>query len=355
MTAVARRPKQDDPGRDGVEVTILGSGTVAGRVRASIRRLGMLPVRPPGPQALLRQLRPSTHLVVLAPPLPDLSVADCCRAIRTHRAGERIPILVVAGSPMTMRQHRELYAAGASGRFDWPSEQAAFVRALLRCTGKSGRRAASTARSLALAAKLEQQIESDRAFSGSRLKIAVQRGTVFLGGETDALWKVRKAVDLLSARPEVQDVVADGVRVARAGIPDRSLALAARNVLRHAMPKVAATLGFDVTNGHVTVSGSVADRQDMQRVIQLLEQIDGIRSIDNLVTISPRTQARDRTAAQRLARMVRNSFPRARVDVSVFSGVAVVRGRADGAVERRAIESALLRQPGIERIVSKVV
>jgi osmotically-inducible protein OsmY len=92
----------------------------------------------------------------------------------------------------------------------------------------------------------------------------------------------------------------------------------------------------------------------MRRVVGLIEQVEGVRSVDNLVVISQSAKTRDRTLAARLSRLMRGQFPRARVDASVFGGIAVLRGKVRGAAERQAIELLVADQPGVVRVVSKV-
>lgn len=39
-------------------------------------------------------------------------------------------------------------------------------------------------------------------------------------------------------------------------------------------------------NGVVTLSGTVASRDDMNRIIRLAKDVDGVRKVDNQMTIS---------------------------------------------------------------------
>ena len=338
-----------------IRVALVGRNAIADKVAAAVGRLGVGVTRLPDPGRLLAALEDSPQTVILVPPLPDLALPECCRRIRSHGAGERVPVLVVSGASMSDRQHRALYEAGVTGHFEWPSEKPAFVRALLRCTGGSGRLRPAKARSASLAAKLEEQLHAERETLGAGLRIRVQQGTVFLEGEVDALWKRSAAQRLISSNPEVGDVVSDAVRVPPVGVSDRAVSRGIAGMLGSANGLDQRTLGISVSAGHVTVTGTTENRQDLDRVMALIEQVRGVRSIENLMTISPERQRRDRTVAQRLSRILQARFPRARVEVAVFGGVAVLRGRVRGAVQRRAIEAAILGQPGIRRLVSKIV
>jgi osmotically-inducible protein OsmY len=283
-----------------------------------------------------------------------MSVEDFCRDYLASADRARIPILVVGSSA---RQARALYAAGASALFDWPSEQTAFVRTVLRLAGPGSRKKKKTvdsARDIALAARAQERIRAQRETYGPTVKVRVQRGVVLLQGEVDAVWKVSELADLLASMPGVDEVVTSDVRVPFRGITDRTIARSVRNVLKGTVGLEDKTFGFRVSNGRVTLTGTATSRREMDQVVHLIEHVAGVRSIENLVVISPPAKSRDRQSARQLSRLLATQFPSSRIDVSVFGGIAVLGGKARSRVQRREIEALVGTQPGVERVVSKL-
>ena len=45
-------------------------------------------------------------------------------------------------------------------------------------------------------------------------------------------------------------------------------------------------VSVSTTNGIVTISGTVASKDDMNRIVRLAKDIDGVRKVDNQMTVS---------------------------------------------------------------------
>jgi osmotically-inducible protein OsmY len=74
-------------------------------------------------------------------------------------------------------------------------------------------------------------------------------------------------------------------------------------------------------------SGSVADRLELERLNEIVSHVKGVREIDNLATVSPLQEDKDRVVARRVHNVFTLFFPLEKVSVSVFGGVAVLSGR----------------------------
>jgi osmotically-inducible protein OsmY len=289
--------------------------------------------------------------VVAVPPLPDLSATDLCLRLRNKASESELPVFVVGTSH---RQARRLYQVGASGQFDWPDEQAAFVRAVLRVVGTGTEKRAANARDLALAAKVEERLSAESNTFGSLIKVQVQRGVVVLSGEVDALWKASELERTLSAIPGVQEVAVRQLRVPPSGISDQALVSAVRAVLRSVSGEKRPTYATRVSNGEVILTGTAESRRELNRIVALLEQVHGVRSIENLATVAPGARGRDRKLAASLSRLATSQFPDSRVRIAAFGRIVVLSGKARNTAERRAIEQMASDHPRVDRVISKI-
>jgi osmotically-inducible protein OsmY len=333
-------------------ILLLGLGRRADAVLNLLRRLGLDCRVESNPRFAVEHRGDTYRLVVIVPPLPDISAEEFCREFRAKGDRARIPILVVGSSS---RQARALYAAGASALFDWSDEQTAFVRTVLRLAGPgSKQKTAPVARDVALAARVQERIRAQGDRFGPMVKVRVQRGVVLLEGEVDAVWKVSELAETLASMPGVDEVVTSDVRVPFRGITDGTISRSVRNVLKGTVGLEDKTYSFRVLNGRVTLTGTATDRREMDQVVHLIEHVAGVRSIENLVVVSPPAKSRDRQSARHLSRLLATQFPNSRIDVSVFGGVAVLAGKLRNYIQRREIESLVGAQPGIERVVSKL-
>jgi osmotically-inducible protein OsmY len=152
----------------------------------------------------------------------------------------------------------------------------------------------------------------------------------------------------------VKGTVVDHLVVAPSGRSDRALSRDVQSVLAAVSEVSDDTLSVAVRNGYVTAVGSTADRREMDRLLDVLCNVRGVRGVHNFTTISRRQKANDRALTRRISRMLGVRFPRERVDATVFGNVAVLSGKASRLAVKHELESAVLDHPSISRVVNKV-
>jgi len=154
--------------------------------------------------------------------------------------------------------------------------------------------------------------------------------------------------------PGVEDVIADGVEIAGQTRDDRSIARAIREVLKHAAKVEKSTLAISVRSGDVTVTGSVRDKREATRALELIRQVRGVRGVQNFLVISASGKKQDAALAKRVREVLQTRYPNLKVDLSVFGNVAVLSGRVPRAGVRDKIKELVYGQDGVERVVDKM-
>jgi osmotically-inducible protein OsmY len=331
----------------------VGSAEQVRPVTAPLRALGVEIVPAEDPASGLKQLRSATRAIVVIPPVGKRSTRNICLRLREGLGASTVPVLVVLRQPMLPREQGSLYWNGAAGVFDWPREKVSLLRIVARVilVGQAGRPLKGDEK---LTRAARQRLRGHPASLGNALTVTVVRGVAVLEGQVDALWKLDEAEADLARLPGIEDVVVDGVEVSDSGLADRAIARSVRAVLEGAAGIDVSTLAVRVAQGKVTLSGEVADRREMQRLVGLVRHVRGVRAIENLVVISAGKKARDTRVARMLVDEIAHHLPRAKVTVSVFGGVAVLEGRVPHPADRRQLEQIAEQHRFVQRVVNKV-
>jgi osmotically-inducible protein OsmY len=258
--------------------------------------------------------------------------------------------------PMAARTSRALYADGVTAAFEWPVDRDAIKRTMLRLTSPEfigwGRK--RTPREIALEETARAHLDADATPYGANLGVEACGRVLLLKGKIDALWRLELARQVAAEVSGVDDVIADGVEIQGVQSDDRTLSRAVRTVLKHASAVDGSTLAVAVRSGQVTLAGSVADRQEARRAVQLVRQIPGIRGIQDYLVVSKKAKRRDRSLARRVRSAVGSRYPELPVELSVFGDVAVMAGRVPNATYRDRIREIVENQTGVERVVDKL-
>jgi osmotically-inducible protein OsmY len=336
-------------------VLVLGQSDLSKRITRSIRALGVPCQRFGSPESVHGAIDEVTQALVVVPPIPSLSVATFAR--RFAKEPERIPIFVVMEGPLPARTVRKLYRDGVEAVFQWPADRQALHRTLFRVSAPTlgGWGRAKSAAEIALEETARAHLKSEAVPFGALLRVHACRRFVVLRGTLDALWKLELARQIVADIPGVDDVVADGVEITGPARGDRATAKAVREVLRHATEVEGATLAVSVRSGEVTVTGSVRDKREASRALELIGQVRGVRRVHDYLVISPRGKKQDEALARRVRDALRTRYPELSLDLAVFGKVAVVSGRVSRAAIRDKLKQLIYGQDGVERVVDKLV
>jgi osmotically-inducible protein OsmY len=251
---------------------------------------------------------------------------------------------------------RKLYLAGASGVFQWPAEAAFLLRAMIETTGLSPRKGKPTKSDKEISKGVRKLVK--RQFSVDTKKIAIDavHGIVFVKGKISTLWEKKQLEEAVSRIPDVVGIVSKNLDVKPGKQPDVILEKSIRSFIKTTSDIDEKTVGLAVKNGVVSISGTVRDRRELDRIIGLIVHIKGVRDIRNLTTLSPSRKRQDRSIALRVQKTVEEFMPELEIDVAVFGGVAVLTGKVERLSTKRELEKTVLLDPDIavNRIISKI-
>ena len=135
---------------------------------------------------------------------------------------------------------------------------------------------------------------------------------------------------------------------------DEALSRAIRGAIHDAMEEALTTVSVTAQDGEVTLAGTLASHDELVLVEEAASEVEGVRTLQNLVTVSEPATQRSREVAEELRTALARAFPQVRVSVTVFAGVAVLTGTAPSPGVRQGVEQAVERHRSISRVVSKI-
>jgi osmotically-inducible protein OsmY len=291
--------------------------------------------------------------VVLVTPLNGVPTH---RALEQLRAESKVviePVFVIVPDGTVAKTVRKLYADGAEAVFEWPREVSALASLVAERLGIVIVRGVTSESDAALARTVRSYLRSSQV-APSGIKVSCHGGTVDLRGAVDTLWKKQDLEELVHEVPGVERVVADDVRVWPTARADDEIEASIRVVLRETSDVSQETLAVSVSNGLVVLAGSVDDRSEVARVLELVSHVKGVRDIDNLMTIAPVARTDHKATARRLERIAKNLLPDTDLAVSVFGVTAVLSGCVRSSRAKRLLQQVVARDDAIDRVVNKL-
>jgi hypothetical protein len=127
-----------------------------------------------------------------------------------------------------------------------------------------------------------------------------------------------------------------------------------REVVKAVSPELSRTVGVAVENGEVTFAGNIPDRGQAARLVRLAENVEGVRAVKNLLTVSALQHRQDRHQARAVQRAVDEMFPGEGIRVAVFGGVGVVSGIVDSLEPKVGIGELLDDWTSLRRTINKI-
>jgi len=335
-------------------VLVLGQNDLSARIVRSVRSLGVQCRRVGTPEDASAAVNELTKALLIVPPIPSVSVLTFAQRNKTNDRG--VPVFVVMEGPLPTRTVGSLYQNGVEAVFEWPVDAQALKRTVFRLSapelGGWGR--SKSPAEIALEETARAHLNADAVPFGADFGVEASHRFVILKGSLDALWQLELARQIIAEIPGVDDVIAEGVEITGQAQEDRATAKAIREVLRHASSVEASTLAVAVRAGEATITGSVRDKREASRALELLRQVRGVRRVHDYLVVSEKGKKQDKILARRVRASLRTRYPDIPIHLAVFGNVAVLSGRVPRAAIREQIKQLVSNQDGVERVVDKL-
>jgi osmotically-inducible protein OsmY len=294
-----------------------------------------------------------TVAIVVVEPLAGTSITRAVRMAGDALAGTHVSLFVVVDDGVRDGVVRQLYQGGASAVFEWPREAMILPQVLAELIGadRVRGRASEADRALERAVKVHLSVAAGL-YRG--LRVRARDGAVSISGTVSALWQKDEIEELAANVPGVTSVGIHKLDVAHSGISDRKVAAMIRSVLRNTTEVDDLTISITVRNGRVILAGSVGGRRELWRALKLISHVRGVRLIEDVTVVSSAQKKRDRTLARQIREALDVTFAGEEIDLAVFGGYVVLRGRVSTLGEKKRIERFIVGDPSVVRVVNKL-
>jgi osmotically-inducible protein OsmY len=198
-----------------------------------------------------------------------------------------------------------------------------------------------------------RELRWDSRVDETEVGVEVDQGVVTLTGTVESYAKKLAAKEAAHRVAGVMDV-ADDIRVKMPGNLDRTdteIAQAVRHVLAWNVMVPDTRITSTVTDGWVTLEGSVdrlRERDDAERAVRYLL---GVRGVTNKLAVRPST-----VKAERVREVIEDALERStahevkHIQVQVSDGAVTLTGRVRSYAEKRAVMGAVSHAPGVHTV-----
>jgi osmotically-inducible protein OsmY len=203
--------------------------------------------------------------------------------------------------------------------------------------------------------EVECELRQERAVRHTDVGVGALAGVVMLAG-TVASPAQRIAAQKAAHRvPGVLDVAND-IQIKLLGSPERAgvdIARAVRRALDWSTLLPWQRIHSTVSDGVVTLEGSVEYRSQLRDVVRVVRKLIGVRHVNNLIAV-------DDPAAGLSPLAVRNAIesaldqPPSTVKIAVDTGKVTLEGEVPSRAERSVIEHAARGAPGVRHVANRL-
>ena len=200
-----------------------------------------------------------------------------------------------------------------------------------------------------------RELKWDTRVEETDLGVEVDRGIVTLTGTVSSYGKKLAAAEAAHRVAGVLDVANDViVQLPGAGIrTDTDIARAVREALEWEVQVPDKEIQSTVTDGWVTLSGTVGSWQQRQEAERSVRNLAGVKGVKNHIEVQvrqrPSTTALQESIEEALERRAERTAKRIRV-TTTEGGLVTLRGKVESWEERQAIVGTVGHAPGVREV-----
>ena len=198
---------------------------------------------------------------------------------------------------------------------------------------------------------VQEELRWDPSIHAEQIGVSVKNGVVELDGHVDSLWE-KYAAERAAMRVASVKSVASEIKVdppSSATRTDEQIALAASNHIEWnwVVPK---TVKVQVTDGVVTLQGTVEWQYQKRAAEEGLLRLIGVKGIKNWITLNPKVSAAGVKSKIEDALKRNAEIDATHIKVETSESTVTLRGNVRSLVQREEVEHAAWAAPGVTKV-----
>lgn len=200
------------------------------------------------------------------------------------------------------------------------------------------------------------QLKWEPYLNAAQIGVAVKNGIVTLSGQVDTYSKkliAENAAKKISGVKAIAEDIQIGVSPAY-NKTDAEIAEAVLNALKWHTAVQEEKIKVKVEDGYVRLEGEVEWNFQRKNAALAIENLSGVRSVINLITVKPKISSSD------IEEKINEAFKRSatidagKITAEVIGSKAILRGKVRSFAEKEDAENAAWFAPGITAVDSKI-
>ncbi|MCB0420118.1 MAG: BON domain-containing protein [Bdellovibrionales bacterium] len=188
----------------------------------------------------------------------------------------------------------------------------------------------------------------------ANLRIEAFDGVINVSGSLPLLARLKELTKALRSIPGILNIDTSGVHILTEALANSDIDKAIKEIVDSDPFLASSPIRWSVQRGIVTISGGVHNASILDKFIEKLEHLSGIKRLNNFLSVHQKIGQLNSQHIKSIEREIDTKYPMCQIHLEMVGSSLIAKGIVKDLYDKKEIQNYLEKDPRIEKVINRL-